>query len=218
MTNPIVIVGAGGFGRHVLSILRATRDWNESEFLGFLDDGAVNAERLKGLNAIHLGPTAMLNELPKNTQYVIGIGKGSVREALDQIAVQAGLHPLTVIHPDSSISPDSIVGEGAVICAGARITTNVHIGRQVHLNMNVTVGHDVRLDSFATVFPLVALGGESVIGKRTTIGAGSAINPGIRTGSDSYIASGAVVINDVPEGVLVAGVPATAKKSASNLT
>lgn len=211
MSNPIVIVGAGGFGRHVLSILRVTTDWNESDFLGFLDDGAVDADRLRAINAVHLGPTTMLEQLPSNTKYVIGIGKGSVRETLDKIAVQAGLRPQTVIHPDSSIAADSKVGEGSVICAGARITTNVKIGRQVHLNMNVTVGHDVRLNPFATVFPLVALGGESVIGERTTIGAGSTINPGIYTGRDSYIASGAVVINDVPEGALVVGVPATIK-------
>ena len=38
MEHPIVIIGAGGFGRHVLSILRSTPDWDETRFLGFVED------------------------------------------------------------------------------------------------------------------------------------------------------------------------------------
>lgn len=212
MSYPIIIIGAGGFGRHVLSILRAKPNWDDRRFLGFLDDGQPDTERISALDAKHLGPTELLTALPKNTHYVIGIGNGRVRESIDRRAAQVGLQPETVIHPDSSIASDVIIGNGTVICAGARITTNVTLGRQVHINMNVTVGHDVSIESYATVFPLVALGGEATIGERTTVGAGATLNPGITTGGDSYVASGAVVLGDVPPSTLVAGVPATTKK------
>lgn len=212
MSYPIIIIGAGGFGRHVLSILRASPNWDDRRFLGFLDDGQPDTERISALDAKHLGPTELLTSLPKNTHYVIGIGNGFVRESIDRTASQIGLQPETVIHPDSSIASDVTIGNGAVICAGARITTNVALGRHVHINMNVTVGHDVNIKSYATVFPLVALGGEATIGERTTVGAGATLNPGITTGGDSYVASGAVVLGDVPPLTLVAGVPATTKK------
>ena len=212
MSYPIIIIGAGGFGRHALSILRATPNWDHRRFLGFLDDGQPDIERISALDAEHLGSTQLLTSLPKDTHYVIGIGDGLVRESIDRTAAQIGLQPETVIHPDTSIAPDANIGKGTIICAGARITTNVRLGRQVHLNMNVTVGHDVNIEPYATVFPLVALGGESRIGGRATIGAGATLNPGITTGDDSYVASGAVVLGDIPPSALVAGVPATTKK------
>ena len=212
MSYPIIIIEAGGFGRHALSILRMTTNWDDSRFLGFIDDGQPDIERINRLNTKLLGSTEILTSLPKNTHYVIGIGNGRIREQIDRTAVQAGLQPETVIHPDTSIAPDANIGKGTIICAGARITTNVRLGRQVHLNMNVTVGHDVNIEPYATVFPLVALGGESRIGGRATIGAGATLNPGITTGDDSYVASGAVVLGDIPPSALVAGVPATTKK------
>jgi maltose O-acetyltransferase len=47
------------------------------------------------------------------------------------------------------------------------------------------------------------------IGDRVWIGANVVILPGVRIGSDSVVAAGAVVRSDIPSGVLAAGVPAT---------
>ena len=46
------------------------------------------------------------------------------------------------------------------------------------------------------------------IGKKVFIGANSVILPGTRIGNGSIVAAGAVVTKDVPEGKVVAGVPA----------
>ena len=51
-----------------------------------------------------------------------------------------------------------------------------------------------------------------IIGDDVWIGAGAIILPGVRIGDCSIIASGAVVTKDVPNNVLVAGVPAKIKK------
>lgn len=51
-----------------------------------------------------------------------------------------------------------------------------------------------------------------VIGDDCWIGAGAIILPGVTIGNRSIVAAGAVVTRDVPEGVLVAGVPAMVKK------
>lgn len=212
MKQGIIIIGAGGFGRHVLAILRSQPYWEEENFLGFLDDGSVNEGRLQILGAQFLGTTDQLEKFPPGTQYVVGIGNGHVREKLAMKADRAGLEPLTVIHPDSWIASDVVMGKGAVICAGVRITTNVKLGNQVHLNMNVTVGHDVELEGYTTVFPQVAIGGETSIRKYVTLGAGATINPGIVIGEKAFVAAGAVVLKTVESGTLVAGVPAVLKK------
>ncbi len=46
------------------------------------------------------------------------------------------------------------------------------------------------------------------IGENVWVGGGAVINPGISIGDDSVVASGAVVVDDVPEGVVVGGNPA----------
>ncbi len=45
------------------------------------------------------------------------------------------------------------------------------------------------------------------------IGANAVILPGVKIGRHSVVAAGAVVNKDVPSGTLVAGVPATVKKT-----
>ena len=50
------------------------------------------------------------------------------------------------------------------------------------------------------------------IGDNCWIGAGAIILPGVSIGNGSVVAAGAVVNKDVPDNVMVAGVPAVVKK------
>lgn len=207
-SQPIVIIGAGGFGRHVLAVLRTMHGWREECFLGFLDDGEVRHDRLERLGVQHLGATDGCTELPEGTRYVLGIGNGAVREKLDKKFLAAGLKPLTLVHHQAWVAPDARIGEGSIICPGARVDTNVILGRGVHINNNDTIGHDAILANWVTVFPMVAVAGEVHIGQRSTIGAGSCINPGQKLGADAYVGAGAAVVSDVADDTLVVGIPA----------
>jgi UDP-perosamine 4-acetyltransferase len=46
------------------------------------------------------------------------------------------------------------------------------------------------------------------IGGRATVGIGATIIDGITVGMNSFVGAGAVVVKDVPDNVVVAGVPA----------
>ncbi len=199
----LVIIGAGGFGREVLDIVRALDDVVCD---GFLDDGHVDPDLLAPLRATWLGPSD--TPLPEGTTYTIGIGNGAVRQRIDGSMVGRGLQARTLRHPAATIGGANTIGAGAVLCAGARVTTNITFGRHVHINLNSTVGHDSTLEDYVTVFPGATISGNVRVGARSTIGTGANILPGVTIGTDCFVGAGAVVTKDVEQGTTVVGSPA----------
>jgi sugar O-acyltransferase (sialic acid O-acetyltransferase NeuD family) len=195
-SGPIVIVGAGGFGREVLDDL---------EFLGFVDDGPVDEELLGRRSARLLGPVADSTFV---ASYVIGIGNATVRQRIDVELRQRGLEPARLIHPSSSLGSDLRIGRGSVITAGVRITTNIELGDHVHLNLNCTIGHDCVIGDFVSVFPGATVSGNVTIGAGSTIGTGANVLPGVSIGEGAFVGAGAVVTKHVEAGQTVVGSPA----------
>ena len=103
-----------------------------------------------------------------------------------------------LIYPASDIPFYAIIGEGAVFAhhgIGVIINRYAVIGKCCHLESGVVVGG--------------ARGkGVPVIGDYCFLGADAKIIGGVTIGNDVIVGAGAVVIDDVPDGVVVAGVPA----------
>ena len=207
----LVLVGAGGFGREVLDIVRAmqaagTSTWRE--FSGCVDDGGDDHPLLARQDVAFLGGTDALAVLGDAAGFAIGIGAGSTRRMLDARLTAAGCVPVTLIHPMATVGGDSQVGHGCILAAGARVTANIVLGRHVDIHVNATVGHDSVLDDFASVFPGATVSGNVHLGEGATIGTGANVLPGLTVGAGAFVGAGAVVTRDVLAGVTVAGVPA----------
>ena len=95
--------------------------------------------------------------------------------------------------------PMARIGGGCVIAhgLGTVIGGQSVIGEDCTILQGVTLG-EARFDE--TACPRV--------GDRVTLGAGSTLLGGITIGDDAMVAAGAVVLEDVPAGAVVAGVPA----------
>jgi sugar O-acyltransferase (sialic acid O-acetyltransferase NeuD family) len=212
MTEPLIIIGAGGFGREVhdivVAINRATAQpvW---DFLGFVDDGDVPLDRIHRRGARLMGTTSVLPTLAGNW-YVVAVGDPSVRAMLVQRADSAGLHAATLIHPSATMGLDVEIGDGSIICSHVSITTNIRIGRHVHLDQNVTVGHDVSLGNYSRVNPGATISGEVVLEHGATVGTNAAVIQGLTLGTFSLVGAGAAVVRDVASRATVVGVPARA--------
>lgn len=110
---------------------------------------------------------------------------------------------------------DVIIGNNTRIGLHSTIIGPVQIGNNVNLAQGITItalnhntdNPNLRFDEQGiTTKPII-------IEDDVWIGANAVILPGVKVGSHSVVAAGAVVNKDVPSGTLVAGVPATIKKS-----
>ena len=70
----------------------------------------------------------------------------------------------------------------------------------------------VKIGDYVTVSPGSGIMGRVTVGDGVFIGAHATITDRIRIGNGAIVAAGAVVVQDVPEMSLVAGVPARVKK------
>lgn len=98
----------------------------------------------------------------------------------------------------ASIGIGTVFGYGGL---GVVIHSRAIIGEYCHIDQNVTIGGTSKKFEVPT------------IGNHVYIGAGAKVLGPIKIGSNVVIGANAVVVKDVPDGCLVAGVPARILKS-----
>ena len=76
------------------------------------------------------------------------------------------------------------------------------------MNTGAIIEHDCIIGDFANICPGVSMAGHTKIGRKSFLGIGSTIMDDITVGEESVVGAGAVVIRNVPDRVVVAGVPA----------
>lgn len=213
MSEPLIIVGAGGFGREtadVVAAINAAADVPVWKLEGIVDDApsSSNLERLAAQGVDFLGTTSDVVRAEHRPRYVIGIGSPAVRKSLVERLDEADFRSATLIHPDASIGSNCVVGEGSVILAGARLTTNVQLGRHTHINPNVTIGHDTVVANFVSMNPASSLSGDCAVEEGALIGVGAVVLNQLRVGAWSVVGAAACAVRDVPACSIVKGVPA----------
>ncbi|MDD5555824.1 MAG: acetyltransferase [bacterium] len=179
-------------GRRVVGIIDGALrgDYLGCPVLGSDDDAPAIRERLPGV------PVFISPDSP------------AAREHLSRAYEAHGFAFAELVSPGATLSPRCSLGRGVLLQSGAFISCNVTIGEFVRINVGATVMHDVSIGDFATVAPRAVLLGGARVGRRAYVGANATILPGRTVGEGATVGAGAVVTRDVPDNVVVAGVPA----------
>jgi sugar O-acyltransferase (sialic acid O-acetyltransferase NeuD family) len=205
MREALLIYGAGGLGREVLSLVNATDSY---EVKGFLDDGISKGTFIKGVKV--LGGCSELPFFDQPINLVLALGSPSLKLALlkkinrSKVTFPILRHPSVVLQDASAIE----IGEGTILCAGSILTTDIRIGSHVLINLNCTIGHGVHIGTASSIMPGVNIAGEVSVGAAVLIGSGANVINKVKLGDHSTIGMGSVVLRDVAEGITVVGAPA----------
>jgi UDP-3-O-[3-hydroxymyristoyl] glucosamine N-acyltransferase len=102
------------------------------------------------------------------------------------------------------ISGNSNVDRGSL--SDTKIADGTRIDALVHIAHNVVVGKNCELTAGTVI------GGSAIIGEMSWTGLNSTVKDRIKIGNRVLVGAGAAVIHDVPDGDIVAGVPAKSIK------
>lgn len=205
----IVIVGAGGHARTVMSILRC---YPEIEVNCFVDkESRFEGETISGIPVEDF--SILPDILPKGVDSaIIAIGDNFRRERYFAQLRDMGFKMINAIHPSATIDNNTTIGKGVVIAAGAIVCPFVDVGDNTIINTGSIVEHEVRLGENVHVGPGVNIAGRVTIGRNSFIGLGSNIKDYISIGENVIVGAGSVVLEDIADNIIVAGVPARAIK------
>jgi sugar O-acyltransferase (sialic acid O-acetyltransferase NeuD family) len=210
MTTDLVILGAGGTAREVLSWLD---DFNDAAVhyrcLGVLDDDAdLHGTRIEGAHVV--GSIGDVGNWP-TAQFVDALGgPRSFRRrpgAIERTGIPDGRFT-SLVHPAAYVSRRSVMGRGCLIFPHATIGAHVSLGRHVVVLPGAVINHDTRIGDFTIVTSGANISGGVTIGATCYIGTGSAVREGISIGDHALIGMGAVVRGDVPPESVAVGQPA----------
>jgi len=209
MSQPLVILGAGGNAHDVLDIveaINATRPtWDP---IGFLDDAKPPGSRHLDLKV--LGP---LHDAPKFVvcAFINTIGSDKTYRRRSEILASTGLPAdrfATLVHPGASVSKRARLGHGIYVNFGVSIGGRVTIGDHVCFGSGVIVGHDVIVEDFTMLAPGTVVNGFAHAGRACYLGARSVIRQNVKIGTGALVGIGAVVVGDVAPEAVVFGNPA----------
>ena len=177
------------------------------------------------LNNILLGDWSLIEPLLENLvediDYIVEVdGRNSAVPLLDIRNIDARIEPGALIRDHVSIGKEAVIMMGAVINIGAKIGAGTMIDMGAILGGRAMVGKNCHIGAGAVLAGVIEpASAEPVrISDNVLVGANAVIIEGVQVGSGSVVAAGAIVTEDVPENVVVAGVPAKIIKKIDDQT
>ncbi len=140
----VIVVGAGGHAKVVISSLRAS-GWGVRSV--YDDDPRKWSTFILGVPIV--GPVEQLSE-PDGCPAIIAVGDPIFRE---EVVKRYDRDWISVIHPCACVDESVQVGPGTVVFAGAVIQPEVSIGAHAIVNTSASVDHDCILDDYVHIGP-----------------------------------------------------------------
>ncbi len=164
----------------------------------------------------------MFNKIKKDIEYIME-NDPAARTKLEVFLLYPSIHARLAHMFSHFLYKKNLLFLARLISQLARFLTGIEIhpgatlgaGILIDHGMGVVIGETAELGDRITIYHGTTLGGTGkekgkrhpTVGNNVVIGAGAKILGNISIGSNSKIGANSVVINDVPEGATVVGIP-----------
>ncbi len=196
----VLLLGGGSVAYQAVDILQNDRS---VELIGCLDDDATTHGKTV-LGVPVLGPTRELEARWKAQEFdaglvTIGNTRLDLRKSWFEHFQALGIPLVNAIDSSARLNRGAAMGQGNVLCSfvhlgvGARLGDNCFVAAHSNIDHHCLVGDHVFLGPGCLLSGLVTLEDEVLLGS------GVVVQPNLRVGTGSRVASGAVLIKDVPE-------------------
>ncbi len=210
MTPRRILLGGGGHGGVLAELLLA----DGQPVTGYT--APVDRGPLRG-DIPYLGDDDWLaSQDPASWLLVNAVGSTGdtrLRRALFERFSALGFAFATLCHPSAWLSPSARMAPGVQLLPGALVNSGAELCENVLINSRAVIEHDCCIGAHTHIASGAVLCGGCRIGEDIHIGAGAVLIQGIEVGDGAIVAAGAVVTRNVEPLTLVAGVPATVKRS-----
>lgn len=194
---PLVMLGAGGHAKVLLSLLQAAG----LPVMGVCDPVLFEQriESWRGINVLG-GDEAFEALDPSSVGLVNGIGQtvGSPRrrEVYEQLKAKGFQFP-ALVHPHAWVDPTVDLQDGVQVMAGAVVQADTVVGRNTIINTRASLDHDCRVGAHVHIAPGATLCGSVKVGDSAFIACGSTVIQGLTIGEDAVVGAGAVLVRDL---------------------
>lgn len=203
----LIIVGAGGFGRELLQMVKEINEISPTwKMLGFLDDDSKALHDVECEFSI-IGGIEGWKPIG-NEVYAIALANPKLKKRVVSALEAAGCGFATIIHPTARVSDHVKVGKGLIMKSYSSISVNVEIGDFAFFNLMAGAGHDCVIGDFCMLGPRCSLSGHTTLGEGVTVGAHASTYPGVAVGDYATIGMNSAAVRKVKSNTTVMGVPA----------
>lgn len=199
----LAILGASGHGKVVADTAECC-GWQAVEFF---DDAWAGLQE-NGVWPVVGDTTTLMGRLADFDGVLVAIGNNRIRHAKLLELQAAGARLATLIHPAATVSRYAAIGEGTVVFAGAVVNAYARINLGGILNTGCSIDHDCVLGDAVHISPGARLAGGVRVGDLSWVGIGASVRQLISIGQRVVVGAGSAVVTDIPNDVMVAGVPA----------
>ena len=197
MIKKIIILGAGGAGMDIVSIINSINKLEKTwEIFGFLDDNKnIIGTQVMGIPV--LGKIEKL-DVYKDKYLISSIAHPTNRDVRKIIWDKMSDYKFaTIIHPSAILFDNVSIGEGSVVNANCVLASNIRIGENVIIAYGCNIAHETIIESHVALGTGVNLSSGVVVGKGSYIGAGVSTTHEIKIEENTLVSVGAAVVSDL---------------------
>ena len=203
MKKICIDIGADTYGQVYKEYLKS-----EYSVIGYYDDdSSLHGRTIDGIEVKGNVQDAIENEA--GCAVFVPIGNNKVRVRILKEFERNGFVIPSFIHKDTIIHSSVKIGKAVYVLPGTNIMPLTEIGDYNMISVGSNIIHHTILQEGVFVSNGCNVGANILVKKQAYIGMGATIMTGVKViGVSSMIGAGAVVIKDVPDNAVMAGVPA----------